>query len=96
MNRLMSNSLITALGIMAASPALGQSQGVYPSYSGQKRMAIIMLSWSDRACPATRQQVVDRMWNDSKSARNYFLDVSRGALEFVLPAGSSGGVAPAS
>ena len=96
MNRLMSNSLITALGIMAASPAFGQSQGAYPSYSGQKRMAIIMLSWSDRACPATRQQVVDRMWNDSKSARNYFLDVSRGALEFVLPAGSSGGVAPAS
>ncbi len=84
------------IALMAVNlTAFAGTQGQYPSFSGQKKIAIIMLSWSDTACPATHQNVVDRLWNDPKSLRNYYLDLSRGALDFTLPAGSSGGTAPA-
>ena len=84
------------IALMAVNlTAFAGNQGQYPSFSGQKKIAIIMLSWSDTACPATHQNVVDRLWNDPKSLRNYYLDLSRGALDFTLPAGSSGGTAPA-
>jgi hypothetical protein len=70
------------------------SQGQHPAFSGQKKMAVIILDWSDKTAPS-RQSIVDRLWNDPKSMRNYFKDLSRGAFEFVLPAGSTGGVAQA-
>ena len=89
MKRLITGTAITALTLGSLTPAMGQGQGAYPSFSGQKKIAILMLSWSDRAAPATRQQVADRVWNDPKSARNYYLDLSRGAFEFLLPAGST-------
>ena len=93
MNRSTASICIAALYMAGMLPSFGQGQGSHPAFPGQKKMAIIMLSWSDRAAPASRQQVVDRMWNDPKSARNYFMDLSRGMVEFVLPAGSTGGIA---
>jgi hypothetical protein len=78
----MSAALITA---MAALPSSAGTQGNYPAYSGNKRMAIIMLAWKDKACPASRQNVVDRIWNNPQSLRKYYLDMSRNAMDFTLP-----------
>ena len=71
------------------SSSLAGTTGNYPGYSGQKKMAIIMLNWSDTSCPGTRQQMVDRMWNNSNSVRKYYRDMSRNVLDFIPPAGSA-------
>ena len=64
----------------------GGSTGDYPAYSGNKRIAIIMLEWKDKACPTNRQTVVDRIWNDYQSLRKYFLAMSRNVMDFTPPA----------
>ncbi|OVE78381.1 hypothetical protein BVX99_00075, partial [bacterium F16] len=72
--------------MMGLAPLFAGSQGQYPAYSGNKRIAIIMLAWQDKACPDTRQNVVNKIWNNSQSLRKYYLDMSRNMMDFALPA----------
>ncbi|MDX1680962.1 MAG: Ig-like domain-containing protein, partial [Akkermansiaceae bacterium] len=72
------------------------SQGQHYLYSGDRRIAVIMLAWQDTPCPTNRQTVVDRVWNNSQSTRKYFLAMSRGLLDCVPPADAVNGVVPAS
>ena len=78
------NILLLAL-IMLANPVFAGSVGQEARHVGQHRVAIIMLAWTDRDSPVSREQAVDLIWNNDKSIRNYILDMSRGLYEVVLP-----------
>ncbi len=94
MKALLQTAALAGLALAAVMPAAGQGHGQYPAYSGPKKIAVIMLAWSDKSCPATRSTIVNRVWNDALSTRKYYLNLSRGVLDFALPPDAVNGVVP--